>query len=106
DEFAVREKAAGELAKLGEAAEPALRKALSGKPSAETARQVERLLARLEGMSSAPLLRGLRSVEVLEGIGTDEARRLLEKVAQEAPSPRLVRDAKAALERLARRAAP
>jgi RNA polymerase sigma factor (sigma-70 family) len=102
DDFAVREKATKELERLGESAEPALRKALSGEPSAEARRRVERLLARLEGPGSGQMLRGLRSIEVLEGVGTDEARRLLEKVAKEAPSPRVVQEAKAALDRLNR----
>ena len=70
----------------------------------------QRLSRLLEQFDRGPIptdrLRELRSLEVLEGIGTDEARRLLEKVAKEAPSPRLVREAKAALERLNRRAAP
>jgi DNA-directed RNA polymerase specialized sigma24 family protein len=103
DEFAVREKAVKELEKLGEVAEPALRKALSGEPSAEVRRQAERLLERLQGVAALQMLRGLRSVEVLEGIGTDEARRLLEKLAEEVPSPRLVREAKSALDRLDKR---
>jgi WD40 repeat protein len=105
-EFAVRQRAEKGLEGLRELAEPALRKVLAGEPSAEARRTAKRLLARLEGVGSAQVLRGLRSVEVLEGIGTPEARRLLETVAKEAPSPRLVREARTALERLGRRAAP
>jgi hypothetical protein len=104
DEFAVLDRAAKELDRLGELAEPALRKALAGRPSAEVRRQVRRLLDRLEGPVQTPqVLRGLRAVEVLEGIGTDEARRLLERLAKEAPAPRLVRESRAALDRLAKR---
>jgi RNA polymerase sigma factor (sigma-70 family) len=105
DEFAVRAQAAKELERLGELAGPALRRALSGRPSAEVRRQVELLLERLQGPATPQLLRGFRCVEVLEGIGSDEARRLLQQLVQDAPSPRLVREAKAALERLARRQA-
>jgi hypothetical protein len=98
----VREKAGKELEKLGYLVEPALRKCLSGEPSPEVRRQVELLLERLQGMTDPQLLRGLRVVEVLEGIGTDEARRLLEQVAKEAPSRRLTHEAKVALKRMTR----
>jgi hypothetical protein len=104
DEFAVRDKAAKELDRLVELVEPALRKALDGRPSAEVRRQVRRLLDRLQGRVATPqVLRGLRAFEVLEGIGTDEARRLLEALAKKAPAPRLVQQARAALDRLAKR---
>jgi hypothetical protein len=46
-----------------------------------------------------------RAVEVCERAGTPEARRLLERLAAWAPEARLTRDAKAALDRLARRPA-
>jgi hypothetical protein len=45
-------------------------------------------------------------LEVLEHIGTPEAREVLKALAKDAPDARLTREAKAALERLARRAAP
>src|SRR5262249_20828362 len=44
DEFATRERAAAELERLGEAALPALRKALAANPSAELQLRGERLL--------------------------------------------------------------
>jgi hypothetical protein len=43
DQFAVREKATKELAKLGEAAQPALRKALEDHPKPEARKRLERL---------------------------------------------------------------
>jgi hypothetical protein len=49
------------------------------------------------------LHRGLRAVEVLEHIGTPEARRVLATPAEGAVEARLTKDAKAALERLAKR---
>jgi RNA polymerase sigma factor (sigma-70 family) len=105
EEFTVRAKAAKELEELRELVEPALQKALARGPSAEVRRQLRQMLEPLQGLVQAPqVLRGLRSIEVLEGIGTAEARRLLERLAKEAPAPRLVREAKAALERLTRSA--
>jgi RNA polymerase sigma factor (sigma-70 family) len=104
DSFEARKKAAGELARLGELAQPALQEALKKKPSLELRRRAEELLGRLTSREepSAEGLRQLRTVEVLEGIGTTEARGLLEKLAQGAPGARLTRDAKAALQRLGR----
>jgi WD40 repeat protein len=49
DEFVLRETAEDELAKLREAVEPALRKALAGKPPPEARRRLMRLLARRRG---------------------------------------------------------
>jgi hypothetical protein len=103
--FAARQRAARELEKLGELAEPALRQALDGRPSAEVRRQAERLLANLGGPVQSPeVLRGLRAVEMLEHIGTAEARRELERLAREAPAGRLRKEARAAVGRLAQQA--
>src|SRR5262249_197707 len=49
DAFAVREKASAELARLGSPAEPALRKAMEGKVSAEVRSRLRALLDRREG---------------------------------------------------------
>ena len=49
---------------------------------------------------------GLRAVEVLERIGTPEARQVLAKLADGAPEARLTQEAKASLQRLAKRSAP
>jgi WD40 repeat protein len=103
DEFAVRDAANQELERLGDLAEPALRAALEAKPTLEVARQIERLLNRLgEPISDPEQLRRIRGVEVLENIGTTEAIELLKALARGAPAARQTRDAKAALERLAR----
>jgi RNA polymerase sigma factor (sigma-70 family) len=98
DSFDERERAAGELEKLGEGAEGALRKALGDKPSAETRRRIEGLLDGLEGRQNLGILRG---VEVLERLGTDEARQLLEALARGEAGARLTREAKAAAGRVA-----
>jgi hypothetical protein len=102
-DFAEREQAVRELEGLGFAAEPALRRALKGKPSPEMRRRVEWLLERLGG---TPTLRAVRGIEALELIGTAEARLHLHMLAQGAPAARLTQEAKASLQRLATRPTP
>ncbi len=101
DDFSTREKASNELTKLGGSAEPALRKALAGGLPLEVRRRIERLLKDIEGQH----LRIMRAIEVLERLGTHEARRLLERLAGGAAEARLTREARAALGRLGRLAA-
>jgi WD40 repeat protein len=104
-EFAVRESASQELAKIGAQAAPLLRKALEGKPSPEMRRRVTALLAQLEDRTLQPeeLQRG-RALHLLEQIGNPAAQELLKKLAAGAPEADLTQDAQAALQRLARRA--
>ncbi len=99
-QFAVREAAGKKLAELGEQAEPALRRALAGKPSAEVRRHAEARLAAPRPILSGSFLRELRVVWVLERIGTPAARELLKKLAGGFPDVPLTQDAKASLERL------
>jgi WD40 repeat protein len=106
DQFDERAKAAAELEKLGELAKPALHRALQGQPSPELRRRVEGLLANLEGPVTAPeKRRRLRALEVLEQVGTPEARRLLQELSRGAPNARETKEAKASLERLTKRQA-
>jgi hypothetical protein len=100
DDFAVREKAAEELEKLGAAAEPALRKALKGQLSAESQRQTERLLEKLADLPPERL-QALRALEVLEHLDTPESRQLLEKLAAGPADAYLTKEAKAITRRLA-----
>ncbi len=100
DQFAVRQRAAQDLEDAAELAESALRQALKQKPSLEVRRRVERLLNTLAQNQSPERLRGLRAIEVLENIGTPEARRSLKELAGGVPVARLTREAKAALKRL------
>jgi RNA polymerase sigma factor (sigma-70 family) len=104
DDFAVRQKAAAELEKLGPPAEPLLRQALQGDLSPEARRRLERLLDSVEGACEGEWLRDVRALEVLEHIGTPEARRLVEAWAGGEPGARRTREAKATLESLNRRA--
>jgi WD40 repeat protein len=107
EDFQVRTEASRGLAKLGEAVEPSLRQALKGDPSLEVRRRIERLLADIEPAhpegASPRLLRWLRAVEVLEWIGSPDARELLRKWAEVPPRGEVGREARAALQRLAAR---
>jgi WD40 repeat protein len=103
EEFAVRRQAFAALAREGRAAEPHLRKALAGKPSAEVKRRARALLARLgRPGASGEQLRGLRALEVLEWIGTLAARRLVEELSRGRPDAELTRAAAATLVRMAK----
>ncbi len=102
-DFAVREAASKELEQLGDVVEGALREALKNKPSAEVGRRVQAILDHPRLVRSPDALQRMRAIRVLELIGRPEARKILEVLAGGAPSARETHDAKAALERLARR---
>lgn len=106
DEFTRREDASRQLAKLGIECEPALRKALESKLSLEMRRRAEALLNDLvcQTEMTPDALRQLRAIQVLEQIGSPEARNILKSLMQGAPAAPATRDAAAALERLDRRA--
>jgi WD40 repeat protein len=100
----VREAASKELGKLGEAVEPDLRAALDGEPSEEAKARCKALLDALtRDQIDADGLRRLRAVQVLERLGTPEARAVLKDLAGGAPG-RLSRAAGLALDRLDKRA--
>jgi hypothetical protein len=106
--FAVRERASRELVGLGELAESALRRAAEEMASLETHRRIVLLLAKLpkaeEGeITYSPRLRLSRALMVLEQIGTPQARQALQEVARGPQGARLAQEARAALERLAKR---
>jgi WD40 repeat protein len=102
-DFAVRDKAADELRRLGEVAMPSLRAALRKPLPAEAARRAGQLVANWEASSLNESLPFLRCVEVLEWIGNADARALLARLARGAPEARLTREAQASLRRLAGR---
>jgi dipeptidyl aminopeptidase/acylaminoacyl peptidase len=104
DDFNLREKAHDELKKLGKAAEPALRRALEGAPSAEVDFRVKLLLENLSGLSSDSLA-VVRAVEALEFLATPEAHEVLKTLAKEGSTDALKREAQSTLERLDKRAA-
>jgi hypothetical protein len=103
--FAVREAARKALAELGDAAEPALRAALAGNPSAEQRRSIQALLDAPPGTLPLEVRRQLRAVQAVELAGTPAAVKLLERWAAASPSP-LARDAQEAFDRLRPREQP
>ena len=104
DRFDVRDEATRGLERLEARAEASLRKALAGRPSAEVRHRAEGLLETLSAGVAPSTLRAIRAVAVLEYVGTPDAREVLEYMTKGAPEARLTREAKAALERLIRRA--
>jgi RNA polymerase sigma factor (sigma-70 family) len=102
EKFEVRDKATKEIEKLGEAAGPAIERALASTDSSpEKRRRLERLQSQL-GVPTGEPLRELRALELLERIATPEAKQVIEKLAKGAPDARLTREAKSALQRLPR----
>jgi WD40 repeat protein len=103
NQFEVREKASGELGKLGYLAESALRQALERKTSNEQQHRMKLLLEKLEDQGNDLVrIRVLRGLEVLERIGTKQAREVLHQL-QNSSGGLLSEEAKASLERLAKR---
>jgi WD40 repeat protein len=101
--FTVRQKASQDLAALGDWAVPALEKALEDSPSAEVRRRAGDLLERRRQVGIDPAR--ARALEVLERLGTAEAKALLEEVAKGPAGAWQTQDAKRALDRLARQPA-
>jgi hypothetical protein len=100
-QFTVRDKATKELEKMAELVRSALEKALSAKPTLETRQRIEGILQKLEGPVRRPdLLRGLRALEVLERIGTSEARKVVQRIASGASDAIVTQDAKETLARM------
>ena len=97
NQFAVREKASAELAKVAECYEVPLRQALDQSTSPESRRRLQKLLEQTE--PSAERLRQSRAVEVLERIGTPESLAVLPDLAKGADGEALTLDAQAALKR-------
>ncbi len=103
DEFETRDSSAAALARLGELAEPALRRALKASSDLEVRARLTRLVGMAERGPHPETLRVLRAVEALERIASPEARRLLASLTKGAPEARITLAAKDALARFARR---
>jgi hypothetical protein len=105
-QFPVRTKAMAQLVQLEELAEPALLEALKKHPSLELRQRIEQVVNKLVNQRynlSGERLRGFRAIQILEQIGTPDARQILETLSGGAPGALLTRDAKASLARLDRR---
>jgi WD40 repeat protein len=100
--FDVRRQAEGELEGLGHLAEPALRRALANDPTLDQRLRLERLLAKLAAPAVEEML-ALRAVELLELLGSAEARQVLRSLAEGEPTARLTSEAARAVRRLTRR---
>lgn len=108
NDFNTREKASQAIEKIGPLVLPILDKKLREPAlSLEVRKRLTLLTAKLEQQEgtglSADELRGVRAIEVLQGIGTPEAIAVLEKLAGGAEGARLTIDAKTALAFLAKR---
>jgi dipeptidyl aminopeptidase/acylaminoacyl peptidase len=101
DQFEARENAARALEELGDAAVPAFRQALEKPASPEVKKRLQQMLERAEGWPPEAL-RPWRALEVLERVGSPEARQVLRTLAEGNPTARLTQQAKASLERLKR----
>jgi hypothetical protein len=102
--FEVRQKSTAELKRLGGLAEPALRRKLLHLLSLEARQRMEQLLEQLT-VPGPEDLRALRAIEVLEQIGTPEARQVLKTLAEGALESLLTREAAASWRRLLKRTA-
>jgi len=102
-QFETREKAFQELLKLGAEAEPIVHEALGKKLPLEVTRRLETIRARPDSARwPAESLRKMRAVHALELAAAPEARQLLETLAGGTADAWLTRDARQALQRLAK----
>lgn len=103
DSFETRTHASDELARIGEPAAPALREAAEKGDSPEVQRRAHDLLDRLDADRGPQRWREIRAVEALEHTASPDAPALLKSLATGAPDAPLTKEARAALDRLARR---
>ncbi len=103
DDFAVREKASRQLAAFGESAVPAVRQRLGQGVSLEVRRRARAFLDQFDRGELSPIrLHQVRAIELLEGIATPAAKKLLSELANGAAGAPLTLEAAAALARLGR----
>ena len=103
--FARREVASGSLSRAGVLAEPAVRRALQGKPTAEARERLEKVLAGIpRRRPSGDDVVHSRAVQAMELAGTAAAREVLREWAAGADGAWFTVEARAALGRLRERA--
>src|SRR5262249_8732209 len=103
DQFKVREKAMAGLKQGRPDAERALRQALTENRSLEARRRIEELLPAFPLAYPPETVQQVRAIQVLEQIGSAEAVGILESLVAGAASAYQTREAKEALDRLAKR---
>jgi hypothetical protein len=101
DDFTIRQRAAEELSKYGDAIIPALQRALDGKPALEVRRRVQQLLDQARDWT-AERLRDHRAIQALAHISTPSAKEALQRLAAGVPETLRTEEAKTALRRLNR----
>jgi WD40 repeat protein len=110
DDFAVREKASAELEALGKDVAFVLHGVQQGSPSEEVRATVEKILDALKTSDGEPLGFQPETLEMwlalLEELGTPDAEQVLGEIAKGPIESTLVREARDASERLARRRRP
>jgi WD domain, G-beta repeat len=99
DQFELRQQAVNRLKGWGDLAVPALRQRLADKPPVDERKTIEDLIRQANAWSPEQL-QVLRAIQVLEYIGTKEAKGVLERLAGGAPESRLTQEAKGSLQRL------
>ncbi len=100
DDPKTREMATQHLMRAGLTARPDLEKALRDSPSAEKKRRITDILAAIPKDSRAEEVQGLRAIDVLEHIGSEDAKVLLTKLQGGVADAPLTLAAKAALVRI------
>jgi hypothetical protein len=103
DKFMVRENATRQLARLGERAVPMLQECHDTTSSLEVRARIEQILRKRAPQETAltpDQRRTLRVIHILEQIGTEEARRVLEIVSRQAAEGELREEAVEALRRM------
>jgi WD40 repeat protein len=99
-QFKVRAKATAELLQIGALVLPVIDKALAGSTSQEARQRLEQVRGVLTGVGlQGDRLRDFRAVEVLELIGTPQARQVLQALAGGAPDALVTTSAQAVLKR-------
>jgi Tol biopolymer transport system component len=105
DDFAVRDKAAADLKRLGARAEKAMREELKRATNAEVTKRLEELLKEIEKPVRSPEeIQAERALETLERIGTPEAREVVAVLDKETSNRQLLEQIKGVLRRLELRA--
>jgi WD40 repeat protein len=103
EDFNTRRSAANKLNQLGADVSPLLRQAFTSKLSIEARRQIETILQDAVFLRSPETIRQIRAIQILEHIGTPDARFLLERLAKGTPLAPQTVYAKAALKRMTTR---